>query len=209
MNAYEIVDAFEETVAEYAGARYGVAVNSCTSALMLSCRLRLRTGFYILLSDNRVSVPRFTYVGVAQAIKEAGGYCEFTNAQWVGGYWLSPLAIFDGARRFSRGMYSHGLHCLSFHAYKHINIGRGGMILTDDIEERDHLRKMRHDGRTPGVAPKDDIFTPGWHVGLTPEEAARGLMLMANAKDRYEDLPWDEYADLSKTEWFTKPGGLS
>ena len=32
MNVYDIVDLFEKTVASYAGARYAVAVDSCTSA---------------------------------------------------------------------------------------------------------------------------------------------------------------------------------
>ena len=203
MNAYDCVDAFEETVAEYAGAEYAVAVNSCTSALMLSCRYRFDQNY-----DRRVQIPRFTYVGVAQAIHAAGGYCEFRDELWDGGYWLEDIGVFDGARRFRRGMYGGQLHCLSFHAYKHIPIGRGGMILVNNTDTRDALRRMRYDGRTAGVAPKEDTFIPGWHVGMTPEEAARGLMLMANAKDRYEDLPWDEYADLSKTKWFSEPGGL-
>ena len=199
MNPYSIVEAFEEKVAEYAGASYGVAVNSCTSALMLSCRLRFDQGH-----DFKVSIPRFTYVGVPQAILAAGGYCEFRDEMWDGGYWLDLLSVFDGARRFHRGMFSGGLHCLSFHWLKHLPIGRGGMILTDSPGEAQALRKMRFDGRSGGVAPKDDTFTFGWHVYMIPEDAARGLMLMGGVKDNYPDLPWDGYADLSKTKWFTR-----
>ena len=32
MGVYDVVKDFEERVAEYAGANYGVAVNSCTNA---------------------------------------------------------------------------------------------------------------------------------------------------------------------------------
>jgi len=82
-------------------------------------------------------------------------------------------------------------------------VGRGGMILTDDYQAAETLRKMRYDGRTPGVAPTDDTFdTPGWHVYMIPEDAARGLMLMAGVKDDNPDIPWDDYTDLSRFPMF-------
>jgi dTDP-4-amino-4,6-dideoxygalactose transaminase len=197
---YEVVDAFEQSVSDYAGAKYGVAVNSCTSAIMLSARLRFSQGY-----ERVAHLPALTYVGVPQAILAAGGRCEFTHYYWSGGYWIHRLHIYDGARRFRRGMYDHGLHCLSFHWGKHLPVGRGGMILTDDREEYLVLRKMRHDGRTPGVPPKEDRFcVPAWHVNMLPSEAARGLMLMQWVKDEYDDLPWDGYTDLSKIEMFRR-----
>ena len=200
MNPYAIVDAFEDAVADYAGAKFGVAVNSCTSAIMLSAALRFRQGY-----DRIAHLPAHTYVGVPQAILAAGGRCEFTHYDWSGGYWIHRLNIFDGARRFRRDMYEGHLHCLSFHWSKHLPIGRGGMILTDDREEYHALRKMRYDGRTPGVPPKKDTFTvPAWHVYMIPEDTARGLMLMASVKDEYPDIPHDDYADLSKVEIFRR-----
>ena len=197
MSPYDVVAEFERRVAEYAGARFGVAVNSCTSAIMLSARLRFDDGY------GRVAeLPKYTYVGVPQAILAAGGRCVFCDFDWSGGYWIHDLNIYDGARRFGRGMYNGGLHCLSFHWLKHLPVGRGGMILTDHEDDAEVLRKMRYDGRTAGVAPKDDTFTFGWHVYMIPEDAARGLMLMGGVKDSYPDLPWDDYADLSKVPLF-------
>jgi hypothetical protein len=77
------------------------------------------------------------------------------------------------------------------------------MILTDDAEAADTLRRMRYDGRAPGVSPAEDMFdVPGWHVYMIPEDAARGLMLMANVRDAYEDIPWDNYPDLSRHPLF-------
>ena len=200
MQPFDIVEAFEEKVAAYAGAPFGVAVNSCTSAIMLSAKLRFEQGY-----ERVAHLPALTYVGVPQAILAAGGRCEFTAYDWSGGYWIHHLRIFDGARRFRMGMYAGGLHCLSFHWGKHLPVGRGGMILTDSVDERNALRRMRYDGRTPGVPPKDDKFGFGWHVYMIPEDAARGLMLMTWAKDEYPDLPWDDYADLSKCPQFTIP----
>ena len=37
-NPFKIVDMFEETVADYTGAPYAVAVTSCTDALFLCCK---------------------------------------------------------------------------------------------------------------------------------------------------------------------------
>jgi dTDP-4-amino-4,6-dideoxygalactose transaminase len=45
-------------------------------------------------------------------------------------------------------MYEPGtLHTLSFHRRKHLAIGRGGMILTDDAEAAKWLRLARYDTR--------------------------------------------------------------
>jgi len=196
MSPYEIVEAFEAEVAEYAGARYGVAVNSCTSAIMLASSLRFCQGY-----TREAFLPSRTYVGVPQAIIAAGGRVVFIDFEWSGQYGIEPLRIVDGARRFRRGMYVGGtLHCLSFHWGKHLKVGRGGMILTDNESEANLLRKMRYDGRTPGVHPRDDSFiAPAWHVYMIPEDAARGLMLMDHMPDDNEDIPWDDYPDLSES----------
>jgi dTDP-4-amino-4,6-dideoxygalactose transaminase len=38
LNAFQVVRDFEKAVAEYTGAPYCVAVNSCTMALLLACK---------------------------------------------------------------------------------------------------------------------------------------------------------------------------
>jgi len=202
LHPYDVVAAFERRVAEYAGARFGVAVNSCTNALLLSFALR----FFQQWPGGMkvVSLPRYTYVGVAYSVLNAGGVCTFRDDDWEGAYICEPFDIVDSARRFREGMYHGGLHCLSFHWYKHLPIGRGGMILTDSREDAETLRVMRFDGRTAGVQPKHDEFClPGYHCYMIPEDAARGLMLMGNVKPWNKDLPWgpgtnSDYADLSE-----------
>ncbi len=37
-NPFEIVEWFEESIAEYAGAPYGIATDSCTDAIFLACK---------------------------------------------------------------------------------------------------------------------------------------------------------------------------
>ncbi len=196
MNPYKVVEDFEEAVAEYAGAPYAVAVDSCTSALLLAMKY---------CKVDKVYLPSRTYVGVAHSVLNAGGKCVFDDYEWKGAYYLEPYPIIDSARRFRRDMYVPGtLYCLSFHWAKHIPIGRGGVILTDSKKAVEWLKRARLDGRREGVSAKEDTFDiPGYHCYMTPELAVRGLMLMRINKNKYfEDIPETEYADLSKHKMF-------
>lgn len=201
-DAYQVVRDFEQAVADYAGAKYGVAVDSCTNAIFLCCKY-----FKVDYRQKQaVHLPKKTYVGVAYSVLHAGGRIKFHDFEWSGAYQLLPYLIIDSARRFRREMYvPTTLYCLSFHWSKHIPIGRGGMILTDNEDAVKWLKQARFDGRTEGVSCKDDDFTVlGYHFYLTPELAARGLMLMQSVKDSYPDLPEENYPDLSRYEIFKK-----
>lgn len=185
MRAFDVVAEFEKRVADYAGAKHAVAVDCCTSAIFLSCKY---------LSVAKVVVPAKTYISVPMAVIHAGGSVSFDDIEWRGVYQLSPYLIYDGAKRFRRKMYRGGLHCLSFHAKKILNIGKGGMILTDDEHAADWFRKARYDGREHKVGYSDEKVTMlGWHCYMTPEQAARGLHLLdvlpENVPDQEEDYP--------------------
>jgi dTDP-4-amino-4,6-dideoxygalactose transaminase len=199
LNPYDTVAALEEKVAEYGGANHAVAVDSCTNALLLCLKLHFWN-----YGKHEVILPKRTYVGVPYAVINAGGWCRFVDDDWKGRYILGGTNIVDSARRFTKGMYDPDtLYCLSAHWGKHLKIGRGGFILTDDPAFADHLRIMRFDGRTAGVPPSEDRFElPGAHCYMLPEEAARGLMLMNYMPDINTDLPWDNYPDLSEFEIF-------
>ncbi len=192
--SHDITKRFEEEVAEYAGSKYAVAVDSCCNALFLCCK-------YIGIEN--VTIPSFTYPGVACSIINAGGNIKFSNKSWNGTYKLDPYPIIDGALRFKRGMYEGGLHCLSFHAKKHLPIGRGGMILTNDFEAYWWLKKARFDGRSAVPLSEDNITFVGFNMYMTPEQAARGLTLFDIIKNKeLDDIESDKqgYPDLSKIE---------
>ena len=199
MSPYDTVAELEQRVAAYGGSKYAVAVDSCTNALLLSVRLRLMQGY-----PNVANMPKLSYIGVPHAIVNAGATVTFRDDDWQGEYEITPLKIIDAARRFRKGMYKPGtLYCVSCHWGKILKIGRGGFILTDNIDEYETLRRMRCDGRRIGVIPKQDSFDlPGYHCYMLPEEAARGLMLMSYMPDNNADLPRDDYADLSKIDYF-------
>ena len=171
---------FEETVANYTGAPYAVAVTSCTDALFLCCKA---VGVF------EVSIPAKTYLSVPMSVIHAGASVKFTDEEWEGIYQLKPYPIYDAAKRFTSGMYKPGTHmCLSFHIKKHLKIGKGGMILTDNKEIADWLRVARYEGRHAVPYKEDDITHLGWNMYMTPQQASHGLALMQNYPEHVPDL---------------------
>ena len=202
-NPYTIVDTFEKTVAEYCGASYGVAVESCTAAIFLSLMYCKKE--YNPLGS--IVIPSKTYPSVPCSIIHAGGNVVFRNDAWSGEYNLHPYKIWDSALRFKRNMYHGGLQCLSFHIKKLIPIGRGGMILTDNKEAYEWFKRARFDGRNPVPLQQDDFTMLGWNCYMEPANAARGLQLLQALGNReLEDLKVEEqgYPDLSKFQIYNQ-----
>ena len=193
-----VIRQFESTIAEYAGAPYGVAVESCSAALFLSC---------LYLKVKEVKIPKKTYFSVPCGIIHAGGRVNFTDEEWTGAYQLKPYPIWDSAVRFKKNMYIPGsLYCLSFQTSKHLPIGRGGMILTDDEVAVEWLRRMRFDGRDEVPKEQDDVQLIGWNMYMTAEQAARGLDLFYWKVFGREDMPdiKQNYMDLSKVKAYVQ-----
>lgn len=195
-NPYLVVTEFENRIAEWAGSKYAVAVESGTAAIFLCLQYWKWKG-----GLSYVEIPKHTYPSVPCSIIHAGGKVQFTNDNWQGVYELKPYGIIDGALRFKKGMYKGGMHCLSFHIKKHLPIGRGGMILTDDKDIADWMRKARFDGRSPVPLMEDNFTMIGWNCYLEPAQAARGIQLFEVIRDK--DLPdldvaSQGYPDLSK-----------
>ena len=194
-NPFNIVRIFEEEVANYAGAPYAVAVDSCTNALFLCC---------VYCAVHEVIIPKKTYLSVPQAIMQAGGIVVFEDREWGGVYQLEPYDIYDAAKRFTSGMYIEGsLMCLSFHIKKHLKLGKGGMILTDSREVVDWMKRARYEGRGEVAYQNDSVDAMGWNMYMTPQEAAHGLCLMQNMPIVNADLSEnDGYVDLTKFSLF-------
>lgn len=198
-NPYKIVKMFEEEIAEYAGAPYAVSLDSCTNALFLCCKY---------LNVSQVTIPSKTYLSVPMSIINAGGEVIFdknpeTN-HWVGMYQLKPYPIYDAAKRLTSGMYIPKTYmCLSFHIKKQLKIGKGGMILTDDLDAYEWFKKARYEGRSEKYYKEDDISTVGWNMYMTPQEAAHGLCLMQNYPKHNSDLnELNGYRDLTEFSIF-------
>jgi dTDP-4-amino-4,6-dideoxygalactose transaminase len=191
---WDVVDAFEAKIAAYAGSKYAVAVDSCTSALFL-CLKRLD-------AKGVVTIPSRTYLSVPEAIIHAGCTPRFEQVQWTGAYRLEPYPIIDSSTRFTVGMYLSGTYqCLSFHHRKTLAIVKGGMILTDDEEAAEWFKLAAYEGR-PRRLPYDAMVEPvvcGWNMYMPPEQAARGIFLFEQLPRQNEDCggSW-KYPDISQ-----------
>jgi len=201
---YKVVDDFEKALAEYCGSKYAVAVDSCTNALLLCLDLFKEVN---LEGSTDVTIPKKTYVSVPQVIIKSGNIVKFDNRQWQrkGYYKLKPYPIYDSARLLTSNMYIKGsLMCLSFHWGKTLNLGQGGVILTDSSSFANWLKRARYDARTPGVLPKDDEITfIGRHCPMSPKDAADALVRLHFLPKHNKPLPVEKgYADLSKFKVF-------
>lgn len=204
MNPYQVTKQLEQMLCDYTGSPYAVAVNSGSAALLLSVAWltwgymgkREPSDYFV----GGIEIPRHTYVSVPAAIKLAGCRVSWRDEKWRGAYQLSPLPVWDSARRFTSGMYRAGqFQCLSFATTKILGIEQGGAILHDDPAADIWFRKMRFDGRTEGVDPKLDTFdVVGHHCIMLPSIAAQLVLKLHHLPKHNEDLPDYDYPDLSK-----------
>lgn len=195
---YQIVEEFEKEMADYCGSRYAVSTDSCTNAIFLSLQYMIKRykngalNFGWPDDFDHVLMPSKTYLSVPMSVIRAGLMPEFHLGfnDWSGEYRLYPFPVWDSARRLKRGMYNRGqLQCLSFHIRKHLPIGKGGMILTDNLDAVEWLKRARYEGRGQKSYKDDDVNMTGWNHTMTPEQAARGLMLLEQLPDDNADLP--------------------
>lgn len=187
---YEVTRMFEKSLCAYTGAKYAVALNSGSAALMLALEW---------VGPGPVEIPRRTYVSVPCAIKLAGSSVTWRDERWHGVYQLKPTPVWDCARRFTSDMYVPGQYqCVSFATAKILGAEQGGAILHDDDKADSWFRKMRFDGRTEGVDPREDTFdVVGHHCIMLPSTAAELILKLHHLPKHNQDLPYYEYPDLS------------
>lgn len=193
-DAREVVTMFEQKVCDFTGAKYAVSADCCTHALELALR-------YFGVENKKVFIPKYTYMSVWMMLKHLNADVEFTNEKWTGEYKIHGTNIYDSAVRWKRGMYMRGkVQCLSFQIKKTIPIGRGGMILCDRKEMADALRLASYDGRDLRTPYDDPMHTRmiGHHYYMTPEDAARGIILMDQINKEGDSARWDNYPNLEK-----------
>jgi dTDP-4-amino-4,6-dideoxygalactose transaminase len=159
---------FEAVIKTFYNAPYAIAVDCCTHAIELCLRL---------LKPEWVSCPNHTYVSIPMTFEKLNIDWDFIETKWNDYYHITNTNIIDAAVYWKRdGYISNSLMCLSFQYKKHLNIGRGGMILLDNEEQYKQLKKMRYDGRTDDKPwAQQDIDTIGYHYYMTPENANIGL----------------------------------
>lgn len=194
--SFDTVKEFEDKIAEFYGSSYAVAVDCCTHAIELCLRYT---------DANYITIPTRTYISIPFLGEKLGLKWFWDPKEWIEYYYIGNTKIIDAAVFWEEGGYVPGtLMCLSFQFQKHLSLGRGGMILTDDKEASEALKKMSYDGRLPDKPWRDqDISSMGYHYYMTPETAQKGLDKLEEAKARIPKkwVVWD-WPDLRKMQVF-------
>jgi dTDP-4-amino-4,6-dideoxygalactose transaminase len=180
---------FESALAKFTGAPYVVMTDCCTHAIELCLRFD---------QIKSTQFTPYTYISIPMTMHKLGIEYSYLDVakQWIGEYQFQGTRIWDSARLLKKNMYRPGqLQCLSFGHSKPLEIGRGGAVLTDDVEVYDILSQQRYDGRDLSIGPWEDqkIFRIGYHYKPTIEEAVRGLELLPNVDQTPQ---YHKYPDL-------------
>jgi len=202
---------FEKKLCDFTGAKYDVLIDNCTDANFLSLAYEYELWDPIVKRDKEtVVIPARTYISVPQSIIQAKFSVRMVDYDWSGIFRFDPFRIYDAAARFTEGMYIPGTTMnLSFQIKKRLPIGKGGAILCDNIAAAEWYRKMTMQGRNVNLAYDQDIIEyMGYNMYMTPEDAARGILLfdMLTAKGgTFEDtMNQDNYTDLRLQKVFNE-----
>lgn len=178
----DVVFQFEKELAEYLGARFVVALDSCTSALFLSAKWEQgKEGV------RKVSIPSMTVPLVADALTQANMEFSLDNrTDWVGKYYrLEGSGIYDSAHELRRNQFrqmkDNGAPdnlklCFSFYPTKTIGSADGGAIATDDERFANWARSACVYGRNQAQKRQNswdyDIEMIGYKLHMTNLQAA-------------------------------------
>jgi len=194
--SFEVIKEFENKIAKFYGSPYAVATDCCTHAIELCLRYK---------DVKKYTVPPNTYPSVPNLAQKIGIEFEWEEQEWSDFYFLGGTNIVDAAVLWKENSYiPNSLMCLSFQFQKHLSLGRGGMILTDDKEAKNELKKMSYDGREPDSPWRDqNISTMGYHYYMTPETAQNGLDKLPKAIET-EPKEWvvEDWPDLRDMELY-------
>lgn len=196
----DIIDIFENKIAKFANSKYAVLTDCCSHGMFLSYKYLLSIG-ELKLKDI-ITIPKHTYISAAWQIKHAGLTVNFDNREWSGIYQCKGSRVWDAAVRWTKNMFlnDNSLMVVSFQIKKRIPIGKGGVILTNDEQAARWLKLASYDGRdlTLPYTDPNHIQLEGYHMYMTPEDAARGIILMDSIPEVNEDSGnWTKYTDIS------------
>jgi len=195
--SFDIVSKFEKKIANFYGSPYAIAVDCCTHALELCLRYTCA---------KEISVPKRTYISVPFLANKLNIDLIWKDEEWQDYYYLTD-DIIDAAVLWRKKSYlPRTFMCISFQFRKHLNLGRGGVILLDNQKSATDLKKMSYDGRIPNIPWREqNIKSIGYHYYMTPETAQRGLEKFKEAA-AVKPRQWSisDWPDLTKMEVFKK-----
>jgi dTDP-4-amino-4,6-dideoxygalactose transaminase len=169
MNSFSVIDDFEKLIAEFFNSPYAVATDCCTHAIELCLRYE---------QYDNILIPEHTYISIPFTAEKLGLKWDWKkNYQWRDYYYLGNTNIIDAAFLWEKNSYIPETYmCISFQFRKHLSLGRGGIILLDNKDAHDTIKKMVYDGRTSDKPwGEQNISMVGYHYYMTPEIAMSGI----------------------------------
>ena len=195
--SFEVVKKFEGEIANFFGSPYAVAVDCCTHGLELCLRKdKVKT----------ITVPKRTYISIPLLSKKLNINLKWKDEIWSDYYYVNHNII-DAAVLWKANSYIPGTFMnISFQFRKHLSLGRGGVILTDNPPASEKLRKMSYDGRLPDIPwGEQNISTMGYHYYMTPETAQLGINKLPEAiVNKPKQWTINDWPDLTQMDIFKK-----
>ena len=188
---------FENKIAEFFGAPYAVAVDCCTHGIELCLRQQ---------NIKSITVPKRTYISIPFFASKLNIDLEWKDETWINYYYLTDNII-DAAVLWKKNSYiPNTFMSVSFQFRKHLSLGRGGIILSDNKKASLELKKMSYDGRLPDIPwGEQNIDIMGYHYYMTPETAELGLKKLDRAiSTTPKQWVLTDWPDLTKMDVFKK-----
>ena len=192
---FETVTKFEQELAKFYNSPYAVAVDCCTHGVELCLKYT---------ESQTITVPKHTYISIPFLSHKLGIELIWKDENWIDYYYLTDKVI-DAAVLWKKDSYiPNTFMSISFQFQKHLSLGRGGIILTDDKVAAEQLKKMTYDGRIPNVPWRtQNISTLGYHYYMTPETAQNGLNKLQSAiETKPKQWVLNDWPDLTKMDIF-------
>lgn len=195
--SFKCVIDFEKKISKFFGSKFAISTDSCTHAIELCLRYKK--------PSKKIYFPKYTYVGIPMLAQKLNLRWIWKEDNWANYYYIGNTNIIDAAVLWKKNSYiKNTFMCVSFQFQKHINIGRGGIILLDSKTAYNKILKMSYDGRIRDIPWRDqNISTYGYHYYMTPENAKKGLEIYRNKFNKKPKV-WTylDYPDLSKMRVF-------
>jgi len=192
---FNVVTKFEEKIAGFFGSPYAIAVDSCTHGIELCIRYT---------KTQTINSPHRTYLSIPFLAHKLNIELLWQDIDWENYYYVTKNII-DAAVLWKKNSYiPNTFMCISFQYQKHLSLGRGGIILTDNKNAAEQLKKMSYDGRLPNIPWREqNIDTVGYHYYMTPETAQLGLNKLEE-KINTEPRKWtiNDWPDLTQMSIF-------
>ena len=194
---FQTVTKFENELAKFFGSPYAIAIDSCTHGVELCLRYT---------NAKSIKCPKRTYLSIPFLANKMNLELKWKDENWTDYYYLTNNVI-DAAVLWKANSYiPNTFMSISFQYQKHLSLGRGGVILTDNLIDATQLKKMSYDGRLPDIPWRNqNIDTYGYHYYMTPETANLGLEKLQKAIET-PPKQWTvtDWPDLTQMDIFKK-----